>query len=590
MIMKEIILKGIPAAPGIAIGKTFILDKQEFVVPPRSIMPEEVSVEIAKFEEAIQKAKFEIQDIQNKISDEIGEEHSKIFDGHIMVLEDKTMISEVIKMIQADHLSAEYVYSEVLKKYSKIFEKMEDEYLKERVSDISDVGRRVLKNLTNEYKVHDFENLTNDLIIISHDLSPSDTANMFNKKILAFCTDVGGRTSHSAIMAKSLGIPAVVGLKDATLRIKNQDTIVVDGRKGLVIINPTADTKREYQDVQTRIDEFRDQYENIKDLPAETPDGHSVRLSANLELPEEIPLVQKQNADGIGLYRTEYFYMNRVDLPSEEEQFQAYKHVAEAMSPKKVTIRSLDLGGDKFLSSLQIPKEMYPSLGWRAIRFCLAQPDIFKTQLRAILRASHYGKIRLMYPMIAGVSELKAANAILREAQQSLTDEKIPFDHDMPVGVMIEVPSAAMTADILAKEADFFSIGTNDLIQYTLAIDRVHEQTANLYEPSHPGVLRLIKHTIDCGHAAGIDVSMCGEMSGEPLSALVLLGMGLKEFSMSPMSLLQIKKLVRSINLSDAQHLSDEIMQLSTGQEVENLTRARLKELAPNVFEIEADE
>lgn len=582
--MSEIVLKGVPAASGIACGPAFILDRQDFIVPKREVMEEEIVIEIARFEEALGKTREEIFDIQKKIAQERGGQNAQIFDAHLMVLEDKMLIQEVIKGIREQKLAAEYVFSMVLKKFTQSFAKIKDEYLRERTADVNDIGRRVLKHLMDESRLHDLDNLHEDLIIVAHDLSPSDAVSMYNRRIIAFVTDIGGRTSHTAIIAKSLGVPAVVGLKDATLRISNQDFIIVDGRKGIIIINPEQATFNLYQKEQNKIIASLGRLDDVKDLPAETLDNKTISILANLELSEEIKVVQKSSPQGIGLYRTEFFYMNRIDLPSEEEQFESYKSVAQAMGDAPVTIRTLDLGGDKFISSVQIPKDMSPFLGWRAIQFCLERPDIFKTQLRAILRASVFGNIRLMYPMIAGLGELRRANAILNEVKDSLRDEGVPFNEKIQVGIMVEVPAAVMIADLLIKEADFFSIGTNDLIQYTLAVDRVNERTAHLYQPFHPAVLRMIKRVIDAGHNEGKQVSLCGEMSGEPSQAILLIGMGIDALSMSSASILPIKKLIRSIRWSDAQKLVNDVLDLPTATEIEEYVIAKTKELAPQFF------
>jgi phosphotransferase system enzyme I (PtsI) len=585
--VKEIVLKGIAASPGIAMGHAFLLDQQDFIVSERSVLPEEIQIEIARFEEAVNNTRTEIQSVKEKISAQVGGADAQIFDAHLLVLEDCMLIDEVKKRIRTDSCGAEYAFSQVLKRYIAIFDKIEDEYIKERSSDVSDVGRRVLKHLIGESRLHDFEVLLGEIIIVAHDISPSDAVTMYSKRILGFLTDVGGRTAHTAIIAKSLGVPAVLGLKDATLRVSNQDFLIVDGRKGVVIINPSEETKRLYAREQEKIAQYEGTILNTRDVPAETLDGRKVALLANFELHGEIPGLKKYGAEGIGLYRTEFFYMNRIDLPTEEEQYQAYRRIAIEMKPNPVVIRTLDLGGDKFLSSIQLPKEMTPLLGSRAIRLCLEEQEIFRTQLRAILRASAHGDVRMMYPMIAGPGELRAANEILKNVKQRLQEKGVPFNAGMPVGVMIEVPAAAMTADLLAKEVDFFSIGTNDLIQYTLAVDRTNEKMAQFYEPAHPAVLRLIRRTINAAHDRGIKVSVCGEMASDPTLAMVLMGLGVDSFSMSPASIPQIKRAVRSLKFSDTEMFAKEALRLSTGQEVEEYMVSEITKLVPDFYSCE---
>lgn len=584
VIKKQIQLRGIPAAPGIAIGKAHVFGTEEIVPHEREISENEITGEITRFKDVLAKTRKEILAIEKKISKEMGVEHGKIFSAHLLVLEDSVLVKEVISRLTKKRRNIEAVFAEVLNKYISVLAEAKDEYLRDRISDITDVGKRILRNLTGvEEKSMEF--LEEKSIIISYDLSPSDTAMMHKGRVMGFATDIGGRTSHTAIMAKSLEIPAVVGLESVTDVIKNGDQVILDGIHGVVIVNPSKRFIEKYEKEKKKYESLERDLVELRTLPSETLDGKKVLVAGNIELPEDVASVVSHGAEGIGLYRTEYFYMNRKDVPSEEEQFNAYKSVAQRIKPHCVVVRTLDLGGDKFLSQLDVPREMNPFLGWRAIRFCLARPDVFKSQLRAILRASVYGNLKMMYPMISGISEFRQANALLDEVKSELRKENIPFNENMPVGAMIEVPSAAITSDVLAKEADFFSIGTNDLIQYSLAVDRVNEKIAYLYEPTHPAVLNLIKTVIQNGHKENIPVAMCGEMAGDISLTMILLGLGLDEFSTSPIAVPEIKKIVRSVNYFDAREMAEKALTFDTGKEIQEFARKKLKELVPDMAE-----
>ncbi len=580
---KETVLKGIPASPGIVSGKAFLYGREQYTITRRAISDAQIQNEIKRFKDALVQTKNEIIEIKKRISDEMGAEHGQIFSAHLLVIDDSMLIEEVIAKLKKEKLSIEYVFQDVLRRYIRVFSEMDDEYLKERISDVNDVGRRILKNLIG-VKEDALSNLDDKVIVIAYDLSPSDTATMHKKNVKGFATDIGGRTSHTAIMAKSLEIPAVVGLEVLTKRVESGDFIIIDGTHGIVIVNPSPKTIKKYELGRERIVAFDKHLLEQKDLPCVTLDGRKIALAANIEVPEDVPSVVAHGAEGIGLYRTEYFYMNRKDVPTEEEQFKAYSSVAKRVKPHSVIIRTLDIGGDKFLSQLDVPQQMNPFLGWRAIRFCLARPDIFKSQLRAILRAAAFGKLKVMYPMISGLEELLQANALLEECKKELKREGTAFDDNIEIGAMIEVPSAALTSDILAKEVDFFSIGTNDLIQYSLAVDRVNEKIAYLYEPTHPAVLRLIKTVVDNAHNAGIWVGMCGEMAGDFIMTIILLGLGLDEFSTSPIATPEIKRIIRAVTMRQAKEIASGALALSTGKEVEAYARKKLKEIVSDMM------
>jgi phosphotransferase system enzyme I (PtsI) len=569
---------GIIGSGGIVIGKAYIYKKEMIIINKDTIDDNYLNEELHKVDEALILSKKQINIIKEQASKDFSKDEVAIFEAHLMILEDPELINGIKDTIIKEKIHSSNAASKIVGKFVDIFLNIEDEYLKERVADIKDVGNRIIKNLLG-IKGQDIGKFNSDVIIVAHDLTPSDTALMDKKHVKGFITNIGGKTSHTAIMARRLEIPAILGMGDITEKVQNEDIIIIDGSTGSVIINPDEEQIIECNKKIEKNNKFKYELKSIANMPAFTLDGKKVEVSANIGGPSDIDMVIEYGGDGVGLYRTEFLYMDRDHLPSENEQFKAYLAVAERLVGKPVIIRTLDIGGDKKLPYLPLKEEMNPFLGFRAIRICLEMKEMFKTQLRAILRASIHNNILIMYPMISSVDEVIEANKLLKEVKCELRIEGIAFDENIKCGVMIEIPSAAITADIIAKEVDFFSIGTNDLCQYTLAVDRMNEKISNLYQPFHPGVLRLIKNVIAESHKAGKFTGMCGELAGDPIATLLLLGLGLDEFSMSASSLLLVKKIIQSVSLREAKTIAEHALTLKTSSQIQGYLEMALKKL-----------
>jgi len=559
----NIILTGVPASPGVAIGKVFLFEDDELVLTEKTIPKNKIKDEIIRLNQAIAKTKAELQENQAELSKMLGKNYAKIADAHMLILNDPMLNKDTVALINEGN-SAEFSIYKATEKITKAFDLIDDEYFRERKHDIVDVAKKLMRHLLGKQK-KTLADLDSESIVVSKNLTPADTVSMREVMVRGFATDTGGKTSHTALVAQSLEIPAVVGLKNITSQVSHGMSIIVDGSQGIVILNPSKETQENYKrehDIQAATQK---NLEKLKDLPATTIDGKEVVLGANIENPDEVRSVLKHGANGIGLYRSEFMYLTRKTLPTEEEHFSNYSKVAKMMMPYEVIIRTIDLGGDKIskLGLMNIGQEANPFMGLRAIRLCLKYPDLFKTQLKGILRASVSGNVKIMYPMISQIEEIRQANDILNQAKIELRKEGKKFDENIQVGAMVEVPSVAVVADIIAKEVDFLSIGTNDLIQYTMAVDRVNEDVAFLYDPLHPAILRLLKTIIDAGHNAGKSVGMCGEMAGSPEFSIALLGLGLDEFSMSAIQIPKIKNVIRSVSMKEAKNLANELLKCS---------------------------
>ncbi len=578
----EVEVPGIAASQGIAYGQVFLYIQSDIEIPSYHIDEDKRVDEIARLEHALLVTRQQIQKIQDEVEKNLGTEEARIFDAHLLVLEDQALISETIREFETSALNIESCFNRVSQRYIKAFDEIDDEYLRERAGDIRDVAQRVLQNLLGQAG-QNLSKLADKRAVVANDISPSDAASIDRSQAIAIVTDSGSKTSHAVIVARSMRIPAVVGVRDLSRRIRNGDWILVDGYGGVVIINPTEKTLFRYGQIEQEKRGFEQRMLDASKLPAVTLDGVNVVLRANIEKSEEVALVRDHYASGVGLFRTEFLYLSRTTVPNEEEQYAAYKAVAEAFPSDSVVIRSLDLGGDKPMAGNPdlFPQESNPFLGFRAIRFCLEHLDIFKDQLRAILRASAHGPVRLMYPMISGVEELQRANDVLEQCRAELRAAGVPFDEKMPVGAMIEIPSAACTADILAEKCDFFSVGTNDLIQYLLAIDRVNDRIAHLYEPTHPAVLRTLRQIVTEAHKQKIKVSVCGEMAGDPIYVPLLLGLGVDELSMSPPLLPAVKYLVRAMTMADAKALAEQALASRSPKEIYAMADAFCRQRVP---------
>ena len=570
-------ISGILASPGIAFGKALLLKEDEIVIDRKKISADKVDQEVERFLSGRAKASAQLEVIKTKAGETFGEEKEAIFEGHIMLLEDEELEQEIIALIKDKHMTADAAANEVIDGQATALEELDDEYLKERAADVRDIGKRLLRNILG-LAIIDLSAIQDEVILVAADLTPSETAQLNLKKVLGFITDAGGRTSHTSIMARSLELPAIVGTGSVTSQVKNGDYLILDAVNNLVYVNPTNEEIEKLRAVQEQVATEKAELAKLKDLPAITLDGHQVEVCANIGTVRDVDGAERNGAEGVGLYRTEFLFMDRDALPTEEEQFAAYKAVAEACGSQAVIVRTMDIGGDKELPYMNFPKEENPFLGWRAVRIAMDRKEILRDQVRAILRASAFGKLRIMFPMIISVEEVRALKKEIEIYKQELRDEGKAFDESIEIGVMVETPAAATIARHLAKEVDFFSIGTNDLTQYTLAVDRGNDMISHLYQPMSPSVLNLIKQVIDASHAEGKWTGMCGELAGDERATLLLLGMGLDEFSMSAISIPRIKKIIRNTNFEDAKVLAEQALAQPTTDELMTLVNKFIEE------------